>query len=273
MADIESNVKKTLNAPPEKNLEPVQEAVRQATAPGWLRRHRSWLFQFYIMLSLLAFSGLALIVSITKTNQIDINITRSLQAETPTPIGMFLSWISWIGFTPQAIIIPLLVILLLYLLGLRLEAVMVAVAGVASFATNDLIKIAIHRARPSTSLVHVVQSLSSYSFPSGHVMFYVTFFGFLAFLVYTLLKTNWARIVLFLFFLMMIVSIGPSRIFLGEHWASDVLGAYILGFLILWGVIFLYRWGKVRYSAAQPVAPGYEEGPEPIPITGEKEKK
>ncbi len=68
----------------------------------------------------------------------------------------------------------------------------------------------------------------------------------------------------------MIVLIGPSRMFLGEHWASDVLGGYLLGSLTLSLTIFFYRWGKERFLVEQPVAPSLGEDPNiptAIPVT------
>jgi hypothetical protein len=52
----------------------------------------------------------------------------------------------------------------------------------------------------------------------------------------------------------LIILIGISRIYLGQHWASDVLGAYLLGSLTLVAIIQLYRWGKTRFFVRQPVA-------------------
>ena len=48
--------------------------------------------------------------------------------------------------------------------------------------------------------------------------------------------------------------IGVSRIYLGEHWASDVLGSYLLGSLLLVATIQLYRWGQTRFFVRPPVA-------------------
>jgi undecaprenyl-diphosphatase len=58
----------------------------------------------------------------------------------------------------------------------------------------------------------------------------------------------------------LIALIGMSRIYLGQHWASDVLGAYLLGTLTLVVNIWFYRWGKKRFFVRQPVAP---EKPKP----------
>ena len=52
----------------------------------------------------------------------------------------------------------------------------------------------------------------------------------------------------------LVVLIGASRIYLGQHWASDVLGAYLLGSLTLVAYIQIYLWGKTRFFVHQPVA-------------------
>jgi membrane-associated phospholipid phosphatase len=107
--------------------------------------------------------------------------------------------------------------------------------------------------------VHVFDTLGSYSFPSGHVMFYTGFFGFIWFLAFTLLKISWKRTLLLVIFGSLVLTIGVSRIYLGEHWASDVVGAYLLGSLVLIGVIQFYRWGKTRFFIHQPVAAGSKQ--------------
>jgi undecaprenyl-diphosphatase len=114
----------------------------------------------------------------------------------------------------------------------------------------------IQRPRPTGDLVAVVSMLDSYSFPSGHVMFYIGFFGFLFFLTFTLLKHSWMRSLLLTLFGGLIVLVGISRIYLGHHWASDILGASLLGGLTLTFILQFYRWGKKRFFIRQPVAPG-----------------
>jgi undecaprenyl-diphosphatase len=100
----------------------------------------------------------------------------------------------------------------------------------------------------------VIEVLTSYSFPSGHVMFYTGFFGFIWFLAFTLLKPSLTRNLLLIFFGSLVLLVGASRIYRGEHWASDVLGAYLLASLTLVVIIQIYRWGKNRFFVRQPVA-------------------
>ena len=149
----------------------------------------------------------------------------------------------------------------IYLFGLQWEAVTALVAAALPPLVNVVVKGIIRRPRPTVDLVHVLNVLNSYSFPSGHVMFYVGFFGFLWFLIYTLLKRSVLRTILLIFFGALIVLIGISRIYLGQHWASDVLGAYLLGGLTLAAIFQFYRWGKKRFFVRQPVAP---EKPKPV---------
>jgi membrane-associated phospholipid phosphatase len=165
-----------------------------------------------------------------------------------------MTFISWAGFSPQSFIIPVIIIVLIYVLGYHWEAAVSLIAAVTVELLNLLIKTLVHRARPSVDLVHVTSLLQSYSFPSGHVMFYTGFFGFVCFLLFTLLKPSWTRTLLLIVFGGHVVLVGMSRIYLGEHWASDVVAAYLLGGLCLIGCIHFYRWGKPRFFVRQPVA-------------------
>ena len=125
----------------------------------------------------------------------------------------------------------------------------------ASFSTgiNLIVKDLIRRPRPTSNLVNVFAKLTDLSFPSGHVMFYIGFYGFIGFLAFSLLKPSLKRSLLLVFFCGLVVLIGASRIYLGQHWASDVLGAYLLGSLTLEAYIQIYLWGKTRFFVHQPV--------------------
>jgi undecaprenyl-diphosphatase len=87
--------------------------------------------------------------------------------------------------------------------------------------------------------VAVVQGIGGHSFPSGHTLFYVTFFGFLAYLAYAQLKPGRVRTAVLWATGLLILLVGPSRIWMGHHWASDVLASYALGLSLL---VVLVQW-------------------------------
>ena len=224
----------------------VQEAVRAETPPERERRRRTiWLLiSLTVLLGL--FTLLSVLVSESAYTVADLKITRFIQSIDAPAETLAMEALSWPGYAPQSLLIALAILYLLLFLGLRWETVALAFTVVVEELLNLFVKIVVHRPRPAAPLVHVVIALKSYSFPSGHVMFYTCFFGFLWFLAFMMLKHSKLRTILLTVFGFLIPAIGFSRIYLGEHWASDVLGAYILGFAALICCVQFYRWGKNR---------------------------
>jgi membrane-associated phospholipid phosphatase len=234
--------------------EAAQQAARAEVTSRPTRRYRSYLFQIGLIAVIGAFTTLTILVKITPSFPIDLAITHALQSIDAPIFAAFMSAISWPGFSPQSLIIPILIVGILYAFGFHWEAVAALFAAFFSALVNVIVKDYIRRPRPGIDLVHVFQVLNSYSFPSGHVMFYVGFFGFLWFLTYTLLKHSWIRTLLLILLGGPIALVGVSRVYLGQHWPSDVMGAYLLGSLCLVITIELYRWGKTRFFVHQRVA-------------------
>jgi membrane-associated phospholipid phosphatase len=231
-----------------------QEAKAETVAPS-LRRYRTVLFLSVLFLAIIVFVLLAFLARTTPAFPIDLQITRAIQSIDSPIFDGLMRLISWPGFSPQSTIVTLLIALVLYLFGLHWEAVTALLASLLSGLTNQLVKILIQRPRPSVDSVDVFAVLKSYSFPSGHVMFYTILFGFLWYLAYSLLKPSLQRSLLLVLLGGLILGVGISRIYLGQHWASDVLGAHLLGGLMLAGIILFYQWGKTRFFLRQPVAP------------------
>lgn len=217
------------------------------------QRHRAAVFQTYMIGAVVVFFVLAVLAKSVAYFAFDLTITRAVQSFNPGWFAALMSALSWPGFEPQTVVISGVVIVFLYVRGLIWEAVVTLANGIGSTALGTGIKILVDRPRPSADLVNVIARLNSYSFPSGHVLYYTTFIGFLFFLAYTLLKPDWRRTLLLVVLGGMVTLIGLSRIYEGQHWASDVLASYLLGSVWLSLSILIYRWGKPRFFVNRPV--------------------
>jgi len=102
------------------------------------------------------------------------------------------------------------------------------------FVINRILKLIIARPRPER-LQLVLEK--GYSFPSGHSMVAFGFYGFLIYLVYKNIENKKIKYPLVAFLALLILFIGISRIYLGVHYVTDVIGGFIFAFLYL--VVFV----------------------------------
>ncbi|MFB5762969.1 phosphatase PAP2 family protein [Paenibacillus medicaginis] len=123
----------------------------------------------------------------------------------------------------------------------RITAFSVLVSFTAMWSLNSLVKLLLQRDRPS--LQHLTEA-GGYSFPSGHAMVAMGFYGTL-FAIWAMHNRNHGRSISFPLVAgaLLILLIGLSRIYLGVHYPSDVAGGYIAGALWLWFTLPpLYTW-------------------------------
>jgi undecaprenyl-diphosphatase len=132
----------------------------------------------------------------------------------------------------------------------RLLALVLAVGG--GSLLNILLKHFFHRQRPV--LENPLVTLTSFGFPSGHTMGSTLFYGLLAIFMVQTVRTWRARVSTFCITVIGVLLIGLSRIYLGAHYLTDVLGAIAVGLAWLafcWtGVETLRKW-RGRKSAAR----------------------
>ena len=124
----------------------------------------------------------------------------------------------------------------------RLEGAAVLVAGLVSLV-DSAIKVAVNRPRPTPDLVRVFVAENESGFPSGHALFAAVVLGTLAYFIATHVRKRSLRLLSLAGLLLLIVSIGVSRVYLGVHWPSDVIGGYLVGGALLATLIWFYeRW-------------------------------
>jgi len=164
----------------------------------------------------------------------------------------FFTWVTYLGRGPVVVAV-VLVVVILFLLYRRyndLIAFFVSLSGSLIFLW--LGKLAFHRPRPDIALYFE----PTYSFPSGHATIAVSLYGFLGYLLIYYSSTLRAKLNIFFATTLLILGIGFSRIYLGEHYFSDVYAGFLLGTLwVIIGVTVL-KWMKYHsiFPKKKPVA-------------------
>ena len=90
---------------------------------------------------------------------------------------------------------------------------------------NQLLKRILQRPRPTE--FRIIEE-TGYSFPSGHSMVSMAFYGYLIYLIYKYVKNKYIKVCLITLLSILICCIGISRIYLGVHYTSDVLGGFFI---------------------------------------------
>jgi undecaprenyl-diphosphatase len=129
----------------------------------------------------------------------------------------------------------------------RLEAIMILVGGLITLV-NTALKLAINRPRPSADLVHVLSPEQTSGFPSGHAFFVILILGLAAYFVLINLKNRVLRMLVLAGLIAVILLTGISRVYLGVHWPSDVVGGYLIGGVFLTALIWFHRTWKAHHS-------------------------
>ncbi|MBU5346461.1 phosphatase PAP2 family protein [Paenibacillus lautus] len=183
-----------------------------------------WIFLISII-SLIGFVTLAALVKRQSLATFDLAILTTVQAwEQPliTDIAIGLSFIGSIG---PVIVLCLIVIAVLYwVLGHRMEILLLIVVVFGSSILNLLLKWVFQRARPD---IHRLIEITGYSYPSGHSMVAFSFYSVLAYLLWRHIDSRAGRGILISISVTMILGIGLSRVYLGVHYPSDIVGGYL----------------------------------------------
>lgn len=227
----------------EQNVKPVMtEAQRIAAETSVSGRHAVSRGTMFLAFYLWLLSGVIMLSFIAQRTQFfpgDMSITKTLQKRRNPWFRNVMLVVSEIGFPRMSIPITISIASIFWALRFRLEAIFILLTT-SSNLLNALVKRLIKRPRPTQELVAVVRVINEPSFPSGHVMHYTNFFGLLIYLLATNWRSGKLRNTLISICTALIVSIGPSRIYLGAHWPSDVMAGYLYGGLWFGGLMTLY---------------------------------
>jgi undecaprenyl-diphosphatase len=213
------------------------------------RHQRAWWSAVGFVLAVVCFGLLASAAHTTPYFDADLAFTRALQSFNPPWFDLLMRAVSQLGFDWKAITAISLITIFLVLKRLWWEAFMGLCASTGVWLLDNMVKDLVNRHRPTADLVRIIVHLDGPSFTSGHVTSFTVFYGFMLFLTFTRQKPSWQRTALSTILGTLILLVGISRIYSGEHWPSDVLGSYLLGGLWLAVIITIFLLGKQAFPA------------------------
>ena len=203
-----------------------------------IKRRQTWLSIFTIeflvvlllLLALLVFIFAAREIFVLKNFVFDEDVFDALRPYITPARTRFMNFITFFG--KHDALIPLNILLIGYFLykKKRWFAIRITALALSSLLLKFILKLYFQRARPD---IPVIEKVDGYSFPSGHALIGVVFYGLVIFVIWHEVKQKWLKILLTIFFVLFILLISFSRIYLRVHYASDVIAGIAVGFIWL----------------------------------------
>ncbi|TCP55964.1 undecaprenyl-diphosphatase [Tumebacillus sp. BK434] len=200
-------------------------------------------------LSVLALAGLLAIAQLIHWDRVVgfdswvIDLVNGWHSDLATQVMVLFTTI---GDAATVAAISLTALFLLYHLGSsRMELALFLAVVISSGVFNFLLKNVFQRVRPELNpLVHA----DGFSYPSGHSMSAFALYGILGFLIWLKVENKLWRTALLLVCIAMVLLIGTSRIYLGVHYPSDVVGGFLGGASLLTFAVWYYQQKKTEAS-------------------------
>ena len=197
-------------------------------------KNLKWIILFICLIGFLALAEDVFNKEIMKGDIIGYKMVSTfLISDFATPIAKFITNFG------GAIFLIILTILLLVVLKNKKVGLSICINLVVVTILNQLLKRLLQRPRPTE--FRIIEE-TGYSFPSGHSMVSMAFYGYLIYLIYRFVKNKYLKWISIVLLSLLICLIGISRIYLGVHYTSDVLGGFLISISYL--VIYISAFNK-----------------------------
>ena len=194
----------------------------------FIKNNWRWMLLFICLIGFLALTEDVFHQEIMNGDIVGYDIVSKLfKFNVSTPIAKFIT-----NFGGAIFVISLTTILFFVIKDKKIGISIIANLGIVTIL-NQIIKFIMQRPRPTE--FRIIEE-TGYSFPSGHSMVSLAFYGYLVYLIYKYINNKHLKRTLIIILSILICVIGVSRIYLGVHYTSDVLG----GFLISLAYLIIY---------------------------------
>ena len=192
---------------------------------GFIENNLKWIILFICLIGFLAIAEDVFHKEIMDGDIMDGDIigykliSTFLISDFVTPLAKFIT-----NFGGAIFLIALTIVLFLVIKNKKIGASIFSNLVIIT-VLNQLLKSILQRPRPTK--YRIIEE-TGYSFPSGHSMISMAFYGYLIYLIYKYVKNKYVKWISIVLLGILICSIGISRIYLGVHYTSDVLGGFLI---------------------------------------------
>ncbi len=179
------------------------------------------------IIGVIGFAQLAEHVLEGGTQAFDVAILQWLHAHQHPLITQLMIEMTYLGTGSVVVVVVGVAALFLWHTEHKHSARLLLAATIGNIVLNSALKLVYHRARPAV-FAWQTTAVSS-SFPSGHAMSATVVYGTVAYLVMRLQKHRWAKMLTLGAAVLLILLICLTRLYLGVHYPSDVIGGIIVG--------------------------------------------
>ena len=180
------------------------------------------------------------------TRQFDALVRNSVHALASPPLTSFMLAITYCGAWQVLLPVGLFVLAVVVLTRRRAESVLLLATMASALVLDGALKIGFHRSRPQPFFGIAVPT--TYSFPSGHALVSLCFYGAVAWIASRQVSNAWARLAIWAGAAILIALIGFSRIYLGVHYPSDVIAGYAAATVLLGATALIWERRNGRES-------------------------
>ena len=202
-----------------------KEEIMKENVIKFIKNNWRWMLLFICLIGFLALAEDVFHQEIMNGDIVGYDIVSKLfKFNVSTPIAKFIT-----NFGGAIFVISLTTILFFVIKDKKIGISIIANLGIVTIL-NQIIKFIMQRPRPTE--FRIIEE-TGYSFPSGHSMVSLAFYGYLVYLIYKYINNKHLKRTLIIILSILICVIGVSRIYLGVHYTSDVLGGFLISFAYL----------------------------------------
>lgn len=202
-----------------------KEEIMKENVIKFIKNNWRWMLLFICLIGFLALAEEVFHQEIMNGDIVGYDIVSKLfKFNVSTPIAKFIT-----NFGGAIFVISLTTILFFVIKDKKIGISIITNLGIVTIL-NQIIKFIMQRPRPTE--FRIIEE-TGYSFPSGHSMVSLAFYGYLIYLIYKYINNKHLKRTLIIILSVLICIIGVSRIYLGVHYTSDVLGGFLISFAYL----------------------------------------